>query len=62
MLAVGGSETDEFRRQTQVMAANWSALSPKVIEVAGRNHFDVLDGLVEPGHPMRVAVLDLLAG
>lgn len=61
VLAAGGLETDEFRRQTQVMAQKWSALSPEVIEVPGKNHFDVLDGLVEPGHAMRAAVFEMLA-
>jgi arylformamidase len=61
VLAVGGAETEEFRRQTREMADHWAALSPDVIEVPGRNHFDVLDGLVEENALLQSAVLDLLA-
>jgi arylformamidase len=44
-VAVGGRETDEFKRQSHAMAEAWGAPAPLVAE--GRNHFDLLDGLVE---------------
>lgn len=50
ILAVGGAETDEFRRQqrdyaAQCRAAGWPV---ETIEVPGRNHFSVLESLADP--------------
>lgn len=44
-VAVGGAESDEFRRQSLEIAQAWGAPAPLV--VAGANHFSLLDGLVE---------------
>jgi arylformamidase len=44
-LAVGGRESDEFKRQSADLAATWRADPPRV--VAERNHFDILDGLID---------------
>lgn len=44
-VAVGGAESDEFRRQSIEIAQAWGALAPLV--VAGANHFSLLDGLVD---------------
>lgn len=47
-LAVGGDESAEFHRQTERLASNWTELAPVILDIAGRNHFDVLDELVDP--------------
>lgn len=46
---VGGDESAEFHRQSSDMAARWADLAPEVHDIAGTNHFDVIDGLAEPG-------------
>jgi arylformamidase len=50
ILAVGGAETDEFRRQQRDYAAQCRAAGWPVdtIEVPGRNHFSVLESLADP--------------
>ncbi|MEO6990158.1 MAG: alpha/beta hydrolase, partial [Candidatus Baltobacteraceae bacterium] len=60
--AVGGAETDEFRRQNRAFATEWSSQgSPTlVIEVPARNHFDILLGLLEPNDVLRTALLELV--
>ncbi|WP_431861926.1 alpha/beta hydrolase [Azospirillum sp.] len=44
-VAVGGAESDEFRRQSAEYAA---ATGAKLMEIEGRHHFDVLDDLASP--------------
>jgi arylformamidase len=44
-VAVGGAESDEFRRQSLEVAQAWGAPAPLV--VAGANHFSLLDSLVD---------------
>ena len=44
-LAVGGRESDEFKRQSTDLAGVWRADPPRI--VAERNHFDILDALIE---------------
>lgn len=48
----GENETDEFKRQSREFATTWSSSpnhsSAKTREIAGRNHFDVLDELASP--------------
>lgn len=60
VLAVGGEETEGFRRQTDRMAANWPDRPPH--RIAGANHFDILHGLATPGAALHEAARDLLAG
>lgn len=52
---VGAAERPEFLRQSALLAEAWQV--PLVAE-PGRHHFDVIDGLAEPGHPL----CDCLAG
>lgn len=42
-LAVGGAESDEFKRQSAELARLWGAPAPLI--VPGANHFSLLDGL-----------------
>ena len=45
-VAVGGLESDEFRRQSSELAHKWGAA---FLEVKGRNHFNVTDDLANGG-------------
>ena len=44
-VAVGGDESDEFKRQSAEIAGAWGAPAPLV--VAGANHFSLLDDLID---------------
>jgi arylformamidase len=50
---VGAEESAEFRRQSHAMAERWGAAGAdtSVRELAGLNHFTVLDPLFDPGSP-----------
>lgn len=61
-LVVGGNESPEFHRQSADLAAAWADLGPKLLDVAGRNHFDVIDALAEPGSLLHRSVLAALEG
>lgn len=57
---VGGHESAEFQRQSQVLVDAWRARAGNTAEihrVAGRNHFTVLDALYASGGPMVAAAL-----
>ena len=49
--AVGGEESDEFRRQSRDMAQHWrsAGLRSEYLEIPGANHFTVLEDLASPG-------------
>lgn len=51
---VGGAERHEFQRQSQLLANIWTGLGAKTALWAEPNlhHFDVLDGLTDPAHPL----------
>ena len=57
---VGAGERGEFIRQNALLANIWTGLGAmtRVVEEADRHHFSVIDGLVDPEHPM---VHELLA-
>jgi len=54
MAWVGGGEREEFRRQNALLANVWTGLGARTAAWAepDRHHFDVLDGLADPAHPM----------
>jgi arylformamidase len=62
VLAVGGEETDEFRRQQADFKAAWQAAGAAMAEVAmpGFHHFDVIDALADPASPLHRTARDLL--
>lgn len=64
ILAVGAGETDEFLRQHAEFAQAWRqrGLSGREVPLPGRHHFSAVDALGEPGHPLYVAVQELLLG
>jgi acetyl esterase/lipase len=51
---VGASERAEFLRQNRLLADIWTGLGAvtQVWEEADRHHFDVIDGLADPAHPV----------
>jgi len=59
--AVGGGETDGFRGQSRnyVASLQRQGVSARYLEVTGRNHFDVLDDLADPTHPLFQATFGL---
>ncbi|NHF73255.1 alpha/beta hydrolase [Paracoccus xiamenensis] len=56
---VGAAERPEFLRQSALLAEAWGRKGQQIqlIAEAGRNHFDVLDGLKDPDHPLMRAFL-----
>jgi len=61
LLAVGAEETPEFLRQQAALETHWQALDLPVeaTTLPQRNHFDVVDALAEPDHPLQGRVFDL---
>ena len=58
---VGGYESGEFRRQNRLIRQAWGEEAvPVCEEVPGRNHFSVVDALVEPRHQLHKLVLQML--
>jgi len=51
---VGSAERPEFIRQNALLANIWTGLGAQTcaIEEPGRHHFNVIDGLADPRHPM----------
>ncbi|MBL0948011.1 alpha/beta hydrolase [Brevundimonas sp.] len=58
---VGAGESAEFRRQSQAMADRWGAAGAdtRVVELAGLNHFTVLDPLFEADSPEVARLVEL---
>jgi arylformamidase len=61
LVAVGEAETAEFRRQSRDFHATWRArgLPGSFLEVAGRNHFTVLEELERPDSELHTALVGL---
>jgi arylformamidase len=61
LAAVGADETEEFRRQQDELLAAWRArgLTAGTVDLPGRHHFDVVDALGEPDHPLFAALVEL---
>jgi arylformamidase len=62
LLTVGGAETDEFRWQQDALEAAWRGAGLRVaaVDLPGRGHFDAVDALGEPGHPVLNALVELI--
>jgi arylformamidase len=50
--AVGGDESEEFRRQSRALAETWrqAGADASYVEVSGRNHFTIVGDLVQPDY------------
>jgi arylformamidase len=58
---VGALESDEFLRQNQLIRDVWGPTAVPVCEtIPARNHFDVLDSLVDPAGRLHDLALRLL--
>ncbi len=62
LLAVGGAETDEFRRQQRDYAAHLSGqeMSPQTLEPEGLNHFTIVEAFRSSGTVLSDAVLNFI--
>ena len=58
-VAVGGAETDEFRRQSQYLCEKWGGKLASIdyMESDGANHFTVIENMVDPNDPLTRAIL-----
>jgi arylformamidase len=56
---VGASERAEFVRQNALLANIWTGLGARTctVEEPDRHHFNVIDGLADPRHPMVTMLL-----
>ncbi len=63
LLTWGEIETDEFKRQSKLMAYKMkqAGAEARLLEVQGRNHFDIVMGLGDPRTPLGQAFADLVA-
>lgn len=57
---VGSLESSEFLRQSRTIVDAWrQAAQARYEEIAGRNHFDVIDPLADPDSAMTTRVVEL---
>lgn len=56
---VGAAERAEFLRQNALLANIWTGLGARTAEVAepDRHHFNIVDGLADPDHPLTRTLL-----
>lgn len=59
--AAGGLESSEFKRQSQTIVQSWrqSGVQTRYQEIAGTNHFTVIDALADPQSAMTARVAEL---
>jgi arylformamidase len=57
----GGLESSEFKRQSRTIAQTWqqTGAQARYEEIAGTNHFTVIDPLSDPQSTMACRVADL---
>ena len=63
IIAVGGAETDEFRRQSQEFANDWNAKGANCtfLEQPGCNHFSILSNLADADSAMVEGMLQQMS-
>lgn len=56
---VGGGERSEFIRQNALLANAWTGLGATTltVEEPDRHHFNIIDGLADPAHPLTQTLL-----
>jgi arylformamidase len=58
---VGGLESSEFKRQSRLIADAWeSSAQTRYDEIAGMNHFTVIDPLADPQSAMVARIAELM--
>lgn len=64
ILAAGGDETDEFRRQQEIYAKAWrgAGLPLAILPLPGRQHYSILDEFADPARPLFQAVRQQILG
>ncbi|HLI10207.1 MAG TPA: alpha/beta hydrolase [Alphaproteobacteria bacterium] len=64
ILAVGGKETDELRRQQQAYADAWrgAGLPLTIVPLPDDQHFSILDSFCDPANPLFQAVWRQISG
>lgn len=58
--AVGDQESEEFQRQTTLIAQSWPQGFRQSIPLHGMNHLTICDGFGDPVHPLCTATCELL--
>ncbi|RJF98091.1 alpha/beta hydrolase [Noviherbaspirillum saxi] len=58
--AYGALESDEFRRQTELLENAWKPAHRAAVPLPGLNHLTICDAFATPGHPLCQATIDLL--
>ncbi len=58
--AVGGQESDEFKRQTTLIEQSWQTAHRTRVALPDANHLTICDAFASPGHPLHDACLALL--
>jgi arylformamidase len=59
VVAVGGSESSEFKRQSRVIADAWQGQVRSHLVLPDLNHFSVVDAFAERGNPLYESTLAL---
>lgn len=60
MTAVGGLESDEFKRQNALIAARWSSCFSRDVSMPGFNHLNVIEELGNASSPLFAGALELM--
>jgi arylformamidase len=61
VIAAGGAESSEFRRQSRLLADAWRAQVKVLLLLPGLNHFSIVDAFAERGQPLFEETLKLLS-
>jgi len=60
LTAVGGLESDEFKRQSKLLANKWKPNHRGDVALPGVNHMTICDAFATPGNPLFEATIALL--
>lgn len=60
LVAAGGAESSEFRRQSTLLAEKWAPQARPAILLPGINHFSIVDAFAERGNVVHEETLKLL--
>ena len=62
LLVKGTDESDEFKAQSEELYHCWKMKMSniKVLDIPGKNHYSIIDAVLEKGSPLRTAILHLM--